>query len=117
MNNFPIGLGPHEERELELMLLGQKNIAMFECVPQEFESYLQEGRFKYLAHDDYTHIIYCPNYEQEVMVFTQLIDESRVRGFVADLERKIGQALGYSEQEIEVYLHHIADLLVEDDNA
>lgn len=33
MNNFPIGLGPHEERELELMLLGQKNIAMFECVP------------------------------------------------------------------------------------
>lgn len=51
------------------------------------------------------------------MIFTQLIDESRVRGFVADLERKIGQALGYSEQEIEVYLHHIADLLVENDKA
>lgn len=115
MDNFsiPDGVGPHEEKELELMLAGKKHIAMLECVYEEFEPYLRQGRFKHLAHDEYTHIIYVPDYEQEAQDFIRLIDESRRRGFVADLERKIGRALGYSEQEIEAYLRHISDVLVE----
>lgn len=113
MHELPFGLGPHEGKELELMLFGKKHITMLECVYEEFEPYLRSGQFKYIAHDEWTHIIYIPDYEKEAQAFIKLIDESRVRGFVADLERKIGRALGYSEREVDVYLRHISELLVE----
>lgn len=113
MHELPAGIGPHEGQELDLMLAGTKHIAMLECVYEEFEQCLQQGRFKHIAHDEYTHIIYAPDYEQKAQEFIKLIEESRARGFVADLERKIGRALGYSEQDIEAYLRHIAHLLVD----
>ena len=113
MHELPAGIAPHDGQELELMLTGKKHIAMLECVYEEFEPYVQQGRFKHIAHDEYTHIIYTPDYEQEAQEFIKLIGEARARGFVADLERKIGRALGYSEQDIEVYLRHIVHLLIE----
>ena len=112
MRDLPAGIAPHNEQELKLMLTGEKRIAMLECVYDEFEPYLKQGQLKHIAHDEYTHIIYAPEYEQEAREFIKLIDESRKQGFVADLERKIGRALGYSEQDIEVYIRHIAHLLV-----
>ncbi|GHA79772.1 hypothetical protein GCM10009007_20870 [Formosimonas limnophila] len=113
MHELPAGIAPHDGQELDLMLAGTKHIAMLECVYEEFEPYLQSGQLKHIEHNEYTHIIYTPDYEQEAQEFIRLIDEARARGFVADLERKIGRALGYSEQDIEVYLRHIAHLLVE----
>ncbi len=112
MHDLPIGIAPHDGQELELMLRGEKRIAMLECVYDEFEPYLKNGLLKHIAHNEYTHIIYIPAYEREAIEFITLIDEARARGFVAELERKIGRALGYSEHDIEVYLRHISHLLV-----
>ncbi len=44
---FPPTLGPHEGRELELLLSGEKPIALFyEEVPDEFLSHLNSDNLK-----------------------------------------------------------------------
>ena len=111
--SFPAGVAPHDGEELNLMLAGKKYIAMLEYVREEFEPYLQKGRFKHISHNEHTHIIYVSEYETEAQAFIKLLDEARKRGFVADLERKIGLALGYSEQDVQAYLNHISHLLVD----
>ena len=113
MHDLPTGIAPHDGQELELMLAGEKQIAMLECVYDEFEPYLQSAQLKHIEHNEYTHIIYVPGHERAAKEFIVLIGEAQKRGFVADLERKIGRALGYSEQDIEAYLRHISHSLVE----
>ena len=113
-------LGPHEGRELELLLSGEKPIAFFyEGIPDEFLPYLESGILKSRIKMTTTRI---PNIQIEnVLIYKNVaieqVDELMAvieqslnqpkAGFVPELERRIGQLLGYREEDIEYYIQHI----------
>jgi hypothetical protein len=114
-------LGPHEGRELELLLSGEKPIAFFyEGIPDEFLPYLESGILKSRTKATTTRI---PNIQMEnILIYKDVaieqVDElisvielslnQPKAGFVPELERRIGQLLGYREEDIEFYLQHLS---------
>lgn len=114
----PAMLGPHEGKELELLLADQKPIALFyEGIPEEFLPYLESDVLKLktkivatqFAQDIEFKLIY-KNIENEkqvdelMAVLQQSIQEAL---FIPEIERKIGELLGYREIDIDYYLAHI----------
>lgn len=121
-------IGPHEGRELELMLSGQKPLSMFlERVPPEFESFPEEKFDRHVAegrlikHVSFEQMPLAPSGEMgEVRrIFYALPDETwRIKAFLlvdeiyrplmpgwrADLERVIGRLLGYDGADIEKFV-------------
>lgn len=119
----PEGIGPHEDRELELMLTGEKPLAMFgdalgssyEFPEAEFAPYVANGtivrrevvyrpqepakpcRFVYFALADE---------EWRIEAMHQINDKLFVRRerTSPEIERKIGRLLGYSEADIEQFI-------------
>lgn len=117
--DFSPTLGPHEGRELELLLSGEKPIALFyEEVPDEFLSHLNSGNLKKIMktfptqHANKTitfFLIYKNAPESHLNELLSILDQSlRQKGFQPTIERRIGQLLGYREIDIEYYLNHIA---------
>ena len=114
-------LGPHEGRELELLLSGEKPIAFFyEGIPDEFLPYLESGILKSRTKTTTTRI---PNIQMEnILIYKDVAIEQVDKlisvielslnqpkaGFVPELERRIGQLLGYREEDIEFYLQHLS---------
>jgi hypothetical protein len=114
-------LGPHEGRELELLLSGEKPIAFFyEGLPDEFLPYLESGILKSRTKTTTTRL---PNIQIEnILIYKDVaieqVDElisvielslnQPKAGFVPELERRIGQLLGYREEDIEFYLQHLS---------
>ncbi|MEQ1311283.1 hemin receptor [Acinetobacter sp. XH1639] len=114
-------LGPHESRELELLLSGEKPIAFFyEGLPDEFLPYLESGILKSRTKTTTTRL---PNIQIEnILIYKDVaieqVDElisvielslnQPKAGFVPELERRIGQLLGYREEDIEFYLQHLS---------
>jgi hypothetical protein len=104
--NLPDGVGPHEGRELLLMLAGEKKIAYVQLPPDDFEPYIQQGIFYRILCGEDGHIIYHPSYENEAKRLHTLILDSWGKGFMPEIEREIGELLGYTSRDIEVYLKH-----------
>ena len=112
-------LGPHEGRELELLLSGEKPIALFyEEVPDEFLSHLNSDNLKKIMktfptqHANKT-ITFCLIYKNapksHLNELLSILEQSLLqKGFQPTIECRIGQLLGYREIDIEYYLNHIA---------
>lgn len=113
-------LGPHEGRELELMLNHQKEIALFYTdseVPEDFFPYLEDKTFqlktinlKTSLGDFSYYLIYRPEHIKKAEELSSVLLKSYDK-FDPDLERKIGKLLGYSDDDIEFYINHFLDSL------
>ena len=123
-SDMPPEIGPHEGRELEMMLAGEKPLAMFsDVVPpsfdwdeDQFQLYVDQGRL--LKHEQ-TLQYSTPSKHQQRFVYFALPNErwridrmSEINQHLSDvahatnqqIEAEIGQLLGYSEREIDVYI-------------
>ena len=110
-------LGPHEGKELALMLNHKKNVALFNNdlgIPAEFFPYIKQGIFVvleqaneiYVSTDDFAlinFIVYRKGYEVQAEKLKHLLAEGATE-FIPEIEREIGRILGYNEQDIEFYL-------------
>ncbi|MEY4983893.1 MAG: hemocin immunity protein [Pseudomonadota bacterium] len=113
MSEFPEGVGPHEGRELDLMRLRQKDVAMFVGYePEGLDAFLSEGGFA--SFSDTRHVgdnrypvlfVYRDGYEAAAR---RLCDLTRnpPKGFEADHEHEVGRILGYTTQQVEAFLAH-----------
>jgi len=126
----PSFAGPHEGRELELMLRGAKPLSMFvEPVPPEFE-YFPEQEFDSLVSDGrlvkrieletkrdpsgkdvtFRRVLYALPHEAwriEALLLVQGVYVSLCPGWRPDLDRVIGLLLGYDREDIEKFLQSI----------
>jgi len=114
-------LGPHEGQELELLLSGHKSIALFyDLLPTEFLKHLEQGTLTMLSKDIETSIpipfsimlIYkdasLADLNELVMCIEKSLTETQFKERLG-LDRRIGQLLGYSPQDIEFYIQHISN--------
>jgi len=121
----PPGIGPHEFRELELMLAGTKPLAMFyDVVPAsielpeaDFEPFVEEGRIvkrvEYITHAKsgyvFRHLYYALPGEEwridEIHAYEVRIASGRHR-FNPDAERRVGWLLGYDKEDVERFIAH-----------
>ncbi len=124
--DIPEGIGPHELRELELMLAGEKPLAMFsDVVPSsfewpeaDFEPHVQAGTFikreEILRHPDMLFPMRLVYYAlpQEAWRIEKLhainaeIHAGRRKSTNQD-EFETGRLLGYSDEQVRVFLHWI----------
>ena len=124
-------VGPHEGRELELMLSGRKPLSMFvEPVDSEFE-YFPEEEFDSLVangkivkrvsvepitdpqgkESQIRRVLYARPQEAwriDAVLLVQALYNSLSPGWRPDLERVIGLLLGYDRADIERYIDLIA---------
>ncbi|WP_424406737.1 hypothetical protein [Pasteurella sp. PK-2025] len=119
-------IGPHEGKELELMLARKKSIALFGLdldMPEEFEPYIQQGVFLTLELPRFVsvngkqvlighRIIVYPEYLPQAYLLVKYLHLARA-SFVPEYEREIGRLLGYEEQDIAYYIQHFQQWLVE----
>lgn len=109
-------LGPHEGKELELMLNNEKNIAIFYSdygIPKSFLPYLENNIFKLLTinlNDGLIglfsyYIIYKDEYSNDVNRLVDLL-KNGFGTFNPEIEREIGQLLGYNSDDVEFYINH-----------
>jgi hypothetical protein len=122
-------LGPHEGRELELMLAGKKHLSMFsfevgierEIFPErQFDLHVAEGRFvKDVRIENFIlegiensmqSILYATAREAwrvPAMRMIQDIYYSMGPGWRPDLERVIGSLLGYDRNDVELFIERL----------
>jgi hypothetical protein len=119
----PEGIGPHEDRELELMLIGKKPLAMFgdavssdyEVPEADFAPYVSDGTFVrremvYLPPEPEPAIrtVYFARAGEEWRIEAMhRINESlfvRGKSTSPEIEREIGRLLGYAEADIEQFI-------------
>lgn len=114
-------LGPHEGQELELLLSGHKSIALFyELLPIEFIKHLEQGSLSRLSKDIETSLslpfsimlIYkdasLADLNELMLCIEKSLKETQLEDRL-ELDRRIGQLLGYSTQDIEFYIQHISN--------
>ncbi len=118
--NLPAGIGPHEGRELDLMLAGRKPLARFSeaLIARDI---LPEAAFAphVAAGSIVKHEVPIAGKIPAVRLYYALPEEAwriealcRIDAAIADgtckatdeIERKIGRLLGYAEADIEVYI-------------
>ena len=123
-HNFPPEIGPHEGCELVMMLAGDKPLAMFsDVVPpsfdwgeDKFQPYVDQGRLlKYEETLEHTRL---SNHLHRYVYFALPSERWRIERLSAlnqslctgkrktnrEIETEIGQLLGYSAREIDVYV-------------
>ncbi|MFL9497862.1 hemin receptor [Acinetobacter baumannii] len=114
-------LGPHEGQELELLLSGHKSIALFyDLLPTEFVKHLEQGSLSMLSKDIETSLslpfsimlIYkdasLADLNELMLCIEKSLKETQLEDRL-ELDRRIGQLLGYSTQDIEFYIQHISN--------
>jgi hypothetical protein len=128
----PAFLGPHEGRELALMLEGKKHLSYFfleagierEIFPEdEFDSLVASG---FLAKDERVEMIISPETGKETNVrnilYATASEAWRIQamrsvqdiyrrmgpGWRPDLERVIGSLLGYDPEHVEAFIERLA---------
>lgn len=114
-------LGPHEGKELALMLQNNKPLAYFytDCeIPEEFEPYLKNGRLHCKTiksevfvegqkHEFHKYIIsHAPN-SPDALRLAEVLEQSHKLGWQEDLERETAKLLGYAQQDIDHYIEHL----------
>ena len=114
-------LGPHEGQELELLLSGHKSIALlYELLPIEFIKHLEQGSLSMISKDIETSLslpfsimlIYKDASLADLNELMLCIERSLKATQLEErleLDRRIGQLLGYSVQDIEFYIQHISN--------
>ncbi|SDB98826.1 hypothetical protein [Acinetobacter boissieri] len=124
MHNMPMhpSLGPHEYKELSLMLANKKPLALFYTdseMPEEFTPHLASGRLhctqfarQFMFKDEPHEIVYsiishAPN-TPNVQRLIEVIKMTFTVGFSVPLEREIGQLLGYDDADIEYYIQRLS---------
>ncbi|MCW0234343.1 MAG: hypothetical protein OJJ21_12155 [Ferrovibrio sp.] len=119
----PPGVGPHELRELELMLAGTKPAAMFgeaiqfrDIIPEDdFAPHVAAGRIikrEYYWDDpesghSFIEIYYAlPGEEWRIDALRELnlIAYNKLRPWAADDDREAGHLLGYTDAEVDAFL-------------
>ena len=124
---LPPGIGPHNGSEMELMLQGDKPMALFSAEPgmdaedigdADFEPFVATGRILRFTHTDPGTLVeerrYCLPTEEWRCKLSLLISRMCRSGeafdvFTSnDLARLEGTLLGYSKQDIEVFIAHAA---------
>lgn len=122
---LPKGIGPHEGRELELMLAGKKPLAMFnddwpkEMEPPEivFDPYVALGRF--VKHETFVPSTAYKGGQLRYYYYALPGEEWRIDRMIEiqrritelclpttpELETETGQLLGYDEADIEVFVN------------
>ena len=125
-------IGPHEGLELELMVNGSKPLSVFavECQDEnwiefpedKFDEQVALGKFKKheilkqmvlpgVAQAIQTRVVLYSLPEQEwriqAFLFLEKLYESLGPGYRPDLERAIGNLLGYSTEDVEFFLQHL----------
>ncbi|HCJ6432739.1 hemin receptor [Acinetobacter baumannii] len=114
-------LGPHEGQELELLLSGHKSIALFyDLLPTEFVKHLEQGSLSMLSKDIETSLslpfsimlIYkdasLADLNELMLCIENSLKATQLEEHL-ELNRRIGQLLGYSTQDIEFYIQHISN--------
>ncbi|MGR6844086.1 hemin receptor [Acinetobacter baumannii] len=114
-------LGPHEGQELELLLSGKKSIAYFyELLPIEFIKHLEQGSLSMISKDIETSLslpfsimlIYkdasLADLNELMLCIEKSLKETQLEDRL-ELDRRIGQLLDYSTQDIEFYIQHISN--------
>lgn len=126
-------VGPHEGRELELMIDGSKPLSMFviestdpgwtEFPEKKFDEQVAAERFKKYVHITQAEIPGGGFIEIRTVYYSLIEEEWRIRAFVfidnlykalgpgyrSDLERIIGGLLGYSVDDVEHFLDRLRD--------
>lgn len=121
---LPPGIGPHNDRELELMLAGTKPMAMFsdavhvsDYFPEaDFAPHVEAGRIirveEIIPKEPYDmrYLFYALPGEdwriEEALVMCRNLCAGTVKDHDADSAR-IGTLLGYSIEDIEAFLYHV----------
>lgn len=117
-------LGPHEGKELQLMLNHEKNVALFNNdlgIPAEFFPYIEQGAFAVMEQANeidvlagdfvlINFIVYRKGYEVQAEKLKYLLAEGATQ-FIPGIEREIGRILGYQEQDIEFYIANLEQYL------
>jgi len=119
----PAGVGPHEGRELELMLAGEKPLAMFEKISGASDRYPEADFSPYVA--DGSIVLREVTYRTEgsgppcsYLYYARVGEEWRIEamqkiharifiqemGTSHEVERQIGRLLGYADADIEQYI-------------
>jgi len=116
------GIGPHEGRELELLLVGEKPVARFrldglsEEYERSFREAVERGRiveFDFPDPDPHLHRrFYCLHGEEWRVKVMDLIDRllagHALMGFTEeDLHRLDGTLLGYERGDIDLFIEQI----------
>ena len=119
---LPPGVGPHEGRELELLLAGQKPVArfLFDGLSEEYEDQFKEAvesgqilEFDFPAEEPHLHRrYYCLRGEEWRVKVMELVDHAdagraAVRLTEEDWHRLDGTLLGYAKDDIERFIAHI----------
>ena len=121
--DLPEGIGPHEGRELELMLSGEKPLAMFvDVIPsdypwpdEQFEPYVSAGRLvkreclteSHLEGNKVRHLYYAlPDEVWRIEEAHKLSLKQYDAPCAEALEdcAQVGRLLGYQEKDIEAFL-------------
>jgi hypothetical protein len=117
-------IGPHEDRELELMLAGLKPLAMFYALDfedwiipeQDFAPHVAAGRFIkaeiFFDLDEHPewkirYVFYAqPDQAQRIAQAIDVIRPIylRLKPYDDDRDRALGRLLGYREEDIEFFL-------------
>jgi hypothetical protein len=120
--DLPDGIGPHEGRELELLLTGEKPVARFRLdgLSEEYETRFREaveqGRileFDFPAPQRHLHRrFYCRHGEEWRVKVMDLIDrllaDRTLAGFSEeDLHRLDGTLLGYQKTDIDLFIERM----------
>jgi hypothetical protein len=126
--SFP---GPHEDRELELMLSGKKHLSLFTLeqgierevfLERQFDLRVAEGLFikdvrivHYVSADGeeiaMRSVLYATVGEAwriPAMRMVQDVYSSMGPGWRPDLERVIGSLLGYDRNDVELFIERVA---------
>jgi hypothetical protein len=131
MNDLPKGIGPHEGRELQLLLSGTKKAALFsDFIPDNGimpEDIIPELSFApYVENKTITRFSFEKAYPElnkkfRTVIFTQPNEEWRadalmwLREFKDDISHiTIGRLLGYSEDDIQTYITHKKNVMDSD---
>lgn len=123
--DYPPGVGPHEGCELDLMLGGEKPLAMFsgaadteyEFPDAQFAPHVRSGR---IVQREYRYpllirgttrpmreLYYAlPGEEWRVFAMRALYARTKGKGRTDADTHEIGRLLGYSEVEVQAYLDH-----------
>lgn len=121
MTDLPKGVGPHEDKELELMLAGRKPLAMFydtipECgvIPEDdFRPYVDKGLlikselFRDAVDYQMRYIFYALPEEKPLLDKIAALLQSAWSGQCPmddAYEYKVGSLLGYEEWEISAFI-------------
>jgi hypothetical protein len=122
MDEFLPGIGPHEGRELELLLNGAKPVARFRLdgLSEEYEAEFSEAvargdivEFDFPAPEPHLHRrYYCRRGEEWRVKFMEFVEHSiGDRGLIGfteeDLHRLDGTLLGYEKADIDAFVSRL----------